>query len=67
MNHQHNKEYYLLVVCILWSNFQTHYSAALWIKSLSTGRSILPHRDWPGNVLPFSWIKAKAHSLTAFL
>lgn len=48
-------------------DIESCYAIALWIKFLSAGRSILPHRDWAGNILTFSWIKAKAHSLTAFL
>lgn len=48
-------------------DMESCYATALWIKSLSAGRSILPHRDWSGNILTFSWIKAKAHSLIAFL
>lgn len=43
------------------------YATALWIKLLSAGRSILPYGDWSGNILAFSWTKAKARSLTAFL
>lgn len=48
-------------------DIESCYATALWIKPLSTGRSILPYRGWPGNILTFTWIKAKAHSLTAFL